>query len=194
MDDQAVEDAVGALLSALGYGPKHFDEFDRTVVRVRRLFTEELLAGRTTDPASLLSDTLPASPKGCEWIILEQVQAVTLCPHHLMPAVGTVSLGYVPRDSMVSFGALHRLVRAATRRLILQEESAQTIVDALASGLNARAAACTIRMAPTCFSAAHADGCQAVATASAFTSTDLSRWNFRDFLQLCADGPARAQP
>ncbi len=193
MDNESVERAVGALLTALGYGPPHFAEFDRTVTRVRRLFTEELLAGCATDPASVLSNPLPADPKGCEWIVLEQVQAVTLCPHHLMPAVGTVSLGYVPRDSMVSFGALHRLVRAATRRLILQEESAQTIVDALTGALGAQAAACTIRMAPTCFSAAHADGCQAVATASAFVSTDLSRWSFRDFLLLCTNSAGHAR-
>jgi GTP cyclohydrolase I len=68
----------------------------------------------------------------------------------LLPATGTLHLGYLPGDRIVGFGALERLAHAFSRRLILQEALCEQIADALVQHLGARGAGCIAELQPTC--------------------------------------------
>jgi GTP cyclohydrolase IA len=92
-----------------------------------------------------------------------------VCPHHLTVALGHAHLAYLPRGRVVGFGALTRLARALTARLVLQEDATRELAEALVAGIDAGAAAAMIEAAHPCHSVAHAGAhdAQAVTFATA---------------------------
>jgi GTP cyclohydrolase I len=82
-----------------------------------------------------------------------RVATTTICPHHLVPASGVTHVGYWPSDGVVGLGAIARLVDCYSRRLALQEDLGQQIVDALVTHLGARAAGAVVDLSPACMTA-----------------------------------------
>ena len=86
-------------------------------------------------------------------MIVRDVAASIVCPHHLLPATGVVHVGYVPGNRVVGLGALARLVDCFARRLTLQETLVQNVASALVGHLGARGAVCVADMSPSCLTA-----------------------------------------
>lgn len=71
-----------------------------------------------------------------ESLVQPRIDAVSMCPHHLLPVLYTVSVGYVPNQStedvsVVGLSKLTRLTQAICARPVLQEAIAIDIADAL---------------------------------------------------------------
>jgi GTP cyclohydrolase IA len=168
-DIEGAARAIEDFLRALGHPPESDPELRETGDRVARAFADELLAGYAMDPAAILAERTAAKTEGM--VILANVRATTICPHHLLPASGTVHVGYLPGDAVVGLGALGRLVDCQARRLILQEELAQSIADALVAHLGARGAGCVVEMSQACVSARGERRHDARAVTHAFAGT-----------------------
>ncbi len=140
---------MGQFLGAIGLDHSEVDATD-TSRRVTALFVDELLSGYAQDPKAILASS-PVAARS-DVVVVSGIPAATTCPHHLMPTVGHICVGYTPKDRVVGFGALHRLVECFSRRLSFQEQLVQQIADALVEHLDARAAGCIATMAPTCLS------------------------------------------
>jgi GTP cyclohydrolase I len=143
--------AIDEFLRALGHPPESDPELRGTGERVARAYAEELLGGYAMDPAAILAERTAARTRGM--VVLANVRATTVCPHHLLPASGVAHVGYLPGDAVVGLGALGRLVDCFARRLVLQEELGQSIADALVQHLGARGAGCVVEMTQACVSA-----------------------------------------
>lgn len=124
-----------------------------TGARVAEAWDRDLLAGADVDVARLLTDESWVTSKPGTLVVLRDVSVATTCPHHLMPALGDATIVYLPGRRVAGLGTLARALHAFARRLTLQEELGQRLVDALHEHLHARGAACRVRLTHTCFTA-----------------------------------------
>lgn len=170
MDLEAAAKAVEALLAALGHPPASDPELADTGRRVAEALRDDLLAGYGLDAATVLSESTAASSPGL--VVVTNVSALVMCPHHLLPALGTAHIAYWPGEKLVGLGALARLVDCFGRRLALQEVVAQQVADALIAELGARASVCMLDLAPTCVQARGERQARARAVSLALAGSD----------------------
>lgn len=148
----AVARATTAFLDALGLpaevrsGP----DLAATPARVAEAWQEDLLDGYRHDPAAILRDGMPAS--GRDLVAVTGIDFHSVCPHHLLPSRGLAHLAYLPGERVVGFGQLARLVDALAHRLVLQEDLARQLAEALMRHTGARGAACLLEAEQMCLS------------------------------------------
>ena len=166
-DLDAAARAIESFLAALGHPVDADPERAGTPMRVAEAFHADLLAGYRENPATILAETCASDARGL--VVLTGIHTTAVCPHHLLPATGVSHVAYLPRERLVGLGALARLVDCFARRLVLQEDLAQHVADALVEHLDARAAGCVVDLAPTCMIARgeRQVGARAIATAFA---------------------------
>jgi GTP cyclohydrolase I len=144
--DRAAE-AIEAFLRAIG-APTDDPELVGTGRRVAEAYVNDLLAGYAADPQQILAETTATRAPGM--VLIVRIPTTAMCPHHLLPATGVVHVGYEPTDRVAGLGAVARLVQCHARRLVLQEDLGQRVVDDLVAHLGARAAGCIVDLAPAC--------------------------------------------
>lgn len=168
---RAVEDFLDALGLPVGDDP----ELVGTGKRVAEAFALDMLSGYAMDPAAILAETTATKAPGN--VLVTGIATTAICPHHLLPATGVVHVGYEPGGKVVGLGALGRLVHCYARRLILQEDLGQRIVEALVTHLGARAAGCVVDLSPTCMVArgGRLHGARAITTAFAGETSERFR-------------------
>ncbi|HET9553578.1 MAG TPA: GTP cyclohydrolase I [Anaeromyxobacteraceae bacterium] len=139
-------------LDALGLPPevRRGADLDGTPARVAEAWREDLLDGYRRDPAEILRDAMP-SP-GRELVAVTGIDYHSVCPHHLLPSRGLAHVAYVPGGRVVGFGQLARLVDALGHRLVLEEDLARHVVEALMEHAGARGAACVLEAEQMCLS------------------------------------------
>lgn len=145
--------ALDEFLRALGRDPALEPALVGTGARVADAWADDLLAGYAVDPKALLeheSIALTAGASHPPFVTLRELETVTMCPHHLLPSVGHVTLVYEPGARLVGVGTLSDLVDAFTRRLALQEDITGNLVDALMDHLGARGAAARLVLRHGC--------------------------------------------
>jgi GTP cyclohydrolase IA len=177
-DLEAAAEAIEAFLRALDLPIEGDPELVGTGARVAKAFAEELLSGYWMDPREILdSDT---STRATGVVVLTDIATTAVCPHHLLPAHGVVTIGYQPGERVTGLGSLARLVQCRARRLVLQEDLGQALVDDLVDLLGARAAGCIVTLEPTCVTArgARAHGAEAKTCTFAGEATDAFRAEF----------------
>lgn len=152
MDRKRAERAIEEFLRALGHDPSTDPELTETPRRVAEAWGDELLTGYDVDVRELFTEASPTKGE-CRLVVLDDISVTTICPHHLLPAMGRARLAYRPGDRVFGLGTLTRLVNAMSRRLVLQESIAENVVEALVSYGGARGAYCEITLRHGCLSA-----------------------------------------
>jgi GTP cyclohydrolase I len=148
MDRDAAAKAIDAFLRALDRDPQNDPDLVGTPDRVARAFMEELMSGYATDVDGLLGHSVISGR--ADVVTVRDVPIATTCPHHLMPSVGHAVVAFAPRDLLVGFGAVSRVVDAYSKRLALQEQIGQDVVSALHRHLAPRWVACRIVLSHSC--------------------------------------------
>jgi len=115
---------------------------------VTRAFSDELLAGYLQDGHPLLEPLLDAPPEAL--VVVRGVRFVSVCRHHLLPFQGSASVAYLPDSRMAGFSSVARLVDTLARRLQLQEELSEQILDRLEESLAPRGSACLLEATHQC--------------------------------------------
>lgn len=152
-DREGAEKAIFAFIEALGYDPRS-PELEGTPARVSAAFIDELLQGERVDLRELLqtgSEPVTGAPLGL--VLVKDIAITTICPHHLLPAVGKASVAYLPGERLLGLGTVARLVEACAQRLVLQEAVGEAVVQALLTHGGARGAFCRMELLHTCLSA-----------------------------------------
>lgn len=154
IDREAARRAIAEFLRALGRDAEREPELEKTPERVVAAFADELLSGYDVDLEQLIADGASGEPPLSSGIVaVRGVQLATVCPHHLLPALGTATVAYVPGARVLGLGTLARLVDAFARRLTLQESIGEGVVGALMERAGARGAYCEIELVHGCLSA-----------------------------------------
>jgi GTP cyclohydrolase I len=139
------ERAVETLLRWVGEDPER-DGLVDTPARVAKAF-REMTSGYLEDPAEILSRTFEETSD--EMVILRGITFQSMCEHHLLPFLGTATVGYLP-GKVVGISKLARLVNCFARRLQIQERLTRQIADAVQKHLEARGVAVVIRAQHLC--------------------------------------------
>jgi GTP cyclohydrolase I len=163
--------AVERFLDALALPPavRRSEDLRGTPARVVEAWAEDLVDGYRRDPAEILAETMPAS--GRDLVAVTGIDFHSVCPHHLLPSRGTASVAYVPGGRVVGFGQIVKLVDCLAHRLVLQEDLARQIAEALVAHLGARGAACALEAEQLCLTVRGARRARARAHAQAFAGT-----------------------
>jgi GTP cyclohydrolase I len=148
----ALARSVAGFLDALDLPPpvRGGADLEKTPERVAEAWAQDLLDGYRHDPAEILREAMPSA--GGALVAVTGIDFHSVCPHHLLPSRGLAHVAYVPGDRVVGFGQLARLVDALAHRLVLQEDLARQIAQALMEHLGARGAACVLEAEHLCLS------------------------------------------
>lgn len=142
---------IEEFLRGLGYEPSSDPELAQTSTRVVDAWTKDLLAGEAMDAAAVLREhSSPAGPGEKGAVVLRNLATVAVCPHHLMPAIGSATVIYIPGQRVAGLGAIARVVDVFARRLVLQEMIGEQVASALVEHLGARGAICRLSMVHSC--------------------------------------------
>jgi len=155
VDREAAERAISDFLKALGFDPREHPDLGETPARVTEAFTQDLLRGHTVDVRALIrsgSCPTPASTKA-GLVAVKEIAVASMCPHHLLPALGVAHVVYRPGSALLGIGTLSALVDAFARRLTLQEVIAHEVVTALVEHAGARGAYCELELEHGCLRA-----------------------------------------
>jgi GTP cyclohydrolase I len=153
MDKAAAERAIADFLRALGRDPRLEPELAETPKRVAEAFADELLSGYATDLAALLDEGSPPGKQHPGIVVVRKIAVATVCPHHLLSSLGHATVAYRPGTRVLGLGTIARLVDACSRRLTLQEQIGESVVDSLVRLGGARGAFCQITLRHSCLSA-----------------------------------------
>ena len=104
IDRAGAERAVAQFLTALGHDTESDPELAGTPARVVQAFAHDLLSGYNVDVASLLAEGSAASPGDQGLVIVRDIAISTVCPHHLLPALGQATVAYHPGKRLLGLG------------------------------------------------------------------------------------------
>jgi len=121
------EQAVKTLLRHIGENPER-DGLQDTPKRVVKAL-KEMTSGYSTDIAALLNVKFDVAFD--EMVVLNNIAFNSLCEHHMLPFIGTATVGYIPNEGVVGISKLARLVEAHAQRLQVQERMTQDIAQDL---------------------------------------------------------------
>jgi GTP cyclohydrolase I len=149
VERKAAARAIEDFLRALG---REIDgDLAGTGERVADAWADDLLEGESIDAAAVLREgAIDAGPHERGLVVIRDLAVTTMCPHHLLPGLGTGLIAYLPGDRVAGIGTLAHVLDALARRLTLQERIGGQVVDLLVSELGARGALCKLSLTHTC--------------------------------------------
>jgi GTP cyclohydrolase I len=145
VDLPAAEEAVAALLRALGRNPAdpHLAETPRRVADAYA----ELLA-----PPPFDLTTFPNDEGYNELVMAAAIPVQSLCEHHLLPFTGVAHIGYLPGERILGLSKLARVLDLFARDLQVQERLTQQVADWLQENLDPRGVGVVIEAEHLCMS------------------------------------------
>ena len=143
IDVDAAADAVANLMRALGMDPTD-PSLTRTPHRVARAYSELL------SPREFGLTTFPNDEGYDELVVARDIPFTSLCEHHLLPFVGTASVGYLPGGRILGLSKLARVVELFARRPQVQERMTKQVATWLDQHLRPRGVGVVVRAEHTC--------------------------------------------
>jgi GTP cyclohydrolase IA len=143
VDADAAAEAVQDLMRALGMDPTD-PSLTRTPHRVARAYAELL------SPREFGLTTFPNDEGYDELVVARDIPFTSLCEHHLLPFVGTASVGYLPGARILGLSKLARVVELFARRPQVQERMTKQVATWLDQHLRARGVGVVVRAEHTC--------------------------------------------
>jgi GTP cyclohydrolase IA len=143
VDLDAAEAAAAALLEAFG-----LDLGDPTLAgtpgRMARGYAELLT------PREFTLTTFPNDESYDELVIARGIPFVSVCEHHLLPFVGTATVGYLPGERILGLSKLARVVELFARRPQVQERMTTQVARWLDEQLGPRGVGVVVEAEHTC--------------------------------------------
>ena len=143
IDVDAAELAVADLMRALGMDVAD-PSLARTPHRVARAYSELL------SPREFGLTTFPNDEGYDELVVARDIPFTSLCEHHLLPFVGTASVGYLPGARILGLSKLARVVELFARRPQVQERMTKQVATWLDQHLRPRGVGVVVRAEHTC--------------------------------------------
>lgn len=91
---------------------------------------DELFDGYKQNPEEILDITFMEG--SCdEMVIIDDIDFISFCEHHLLPIIGKCHIGYIPNGKVCGLSKIPRLVDCYAKRLQLQERMTTQIAEAI---------------------------------------------------------------
>lgn len=134
-DREKAERGVRMLLEAVGEDPNR-EKLVETWQRRVPATVATLSEGYREDAKPTMRTFTTESD---DLVVKTGIPVYSLCEHHLLPYFGHVHVAYRPNGEVVGLSKLTRYVRWQSRRLTMQEQLTEDIVEGLAAELDADA-------------------------------------------------------
>lgn len=124
-------------IKSLGYtSEEDLANFEGTEDRMARALGEFILPKRAIKDGltKILSKCFPMT--GNTGIVIQDCVTIGMCPHHLLPVIHQMYVGYLPKDTgaILGMSKLIRIAELLSKRAILQEKLAIDITATLYNG------------------------------------------------------------
>jgi GTP cyclohydrolase I len=185
VDVQAAAVAVEDLMRALGMDTED-PGLLRTPSRVAGAYAEMLA------PREFSLTTFPNDEGYDELVVARDIPFTSLCEHHLLPFVGTASVGYLPGNRILGLSKLARVVELFSRRPQVQERLTKQVAGWLDDHLNPRGVGVVMQAEHSCMTlrGVRAQGSSTVTSAMLGILRDDPRTR-SEFLSLATPRSAR---
>ncbi len=180
-DIGTIRDGVKKILEGLGIDFENDQHFKGTPDRVARAYTE-LCKGLSdeTNSEKILSATFDT--KNDEMILVDNIDFVGICPHHLLVVHGKAHVGYVSDGKCVGLSKIPRLVKWLAAKPIVQEDLNCEITRELERVLKPKGVMVVLEATHTCMSARGVKAAGSMMTTSSvtgvFKNSDKARSEF----------------
>ena len=176
MDSRAM-DSIKWLLYFIGDDPNR-EGLKDTPLRIINSW-RELFAGYKQDPIQVIRTFEDGACD--EMVVAKDIDFTSMCEHHVLPFLGTATIGYIPHGRIIGLSKLARLLDIYARRLQVQERLTCQITEALDTHLAPLGSACVIKATHLCMS------CRGVRKPSAVMITSSLTGVFRDKPEVRAE-------
>lgn len=135
---ESIEDSVSNILKAIG------EDVDRegliaTPFRVAKMMLQETMAGYGKDLVALAGSASFEECKTGNIVLVKDISFYSNCEHHMVPFFGKAHVAYLPNNKVLGLSKIPRVVKAASKKLQLQENLGQEIANAIQKASNAQA-------------------------------------------------------
>ncbi len=164
---------VGKILFTMGFEDiKHDDSMQNTPMRVAKYLAEYCIP---IDLDDIFGSTFSVEPGFHEIVAQVNIPFRMVCEHHLLPALGKASIGYIPNKRVIGLSKMVRLVTSVGHeRPSLQERIGQRICDLMEEHLQPQGVALVIQAEHGCVA------CRGTKSPGVITITSHVRGAFRD--------------
>lgn len=149
IDKKFIEKSIRDILIK-GIGLSENDSrFKDTPKRVANLY-HDFFKGLDSDDElnELMEKHFPVDYSGI--IIKRNIQVFSLCPHHLLPSIFSVSVGFIPNKRTTGFSNITKMIEVLGKKPILQENFTQQIIENLNKWLEPEGSICIVHGDHTC--------------------------------------------
>ena len=147
---EEAEEAVRTLIAWAGDDP-HREGLLDTPSRVTKAYGE-FFGGYGQSATEVLDTTFKEVGGYDDIVLVKDIPFASHCEHHMVPFFGKAHIAYLPSNGVVGLSKLARLVEVYARRLQVQENMTQQIVDAINEELEPHGAAVMLEAEHLCMS------------------------------------------
>ena len=93
-----------------------------------------ITSGYNSDPASIAKKAI-FEHQGSRIVIVKDIEFYSMCEHHILPFFGKISIGYLPKGTIIGLSKIPRIVDCFAKRLQVQENLTAQICDLISREL-----------------------------------------------------------
>lgn len=128
-DINKLEILIADFLKELKPDFKQHPDFKETPKRVAKMYAHFFRDSEQSEITEIMEKVFPTNND--QLVIVKDIEAFGLCPHHLLPIVYKIHIGYIPNGKALGLSKFARLSIALAGYPKLQENLTSEIADAL---------------------------------------------------------------
>jgi GTP cyclohydrolase I len=136
-----MEQSVKDILTYIGEDPQREGLLD-TPKRVKKAW-EFMCSGYKQDAKQIIQSALFTTTND-EMVVVKDIEFYSMCEHHMLPIIGKAHIAYIPNGKVVGLSKIPRVVDVFARRLQIQEQMTEQIVDAINEAISPKGVAVVI--------------------------------------------------